>query len=51
VPRDPTEYSFVGCTVAPGFDFQDFELAERRELVGWYPEYAPIIERLTRSRD
>jgi predicted cupin superfamily sugar epimerase len=49
-PGPDTEYSFVGCTVAPGFDFQDFELADRRELVGWYPEYAQLIERLTTSR-
>ena len=48
-PGPDTEYSFVGCTVAPGFDFQDFELADRRELVGWYPEYSQIIERLTPS--
>jgi predicted cupin superfamily sugar epimerase len=48
-PGPESEYSLVGCTVAPGFDFQDFEMANRRELIGWFPEYAPVIERLTRT--
>jgi predicted cupin superfamily sugar epimerase len=42
------EYSFVGCTVAPGFDFEDFELAKAAELKSEYPEYADLIERLCR---
>ncbi|KAI8852361.1 RmlC-like cupin domain-containing protein [Chytridium lagenaria] len=25
-------YSFVGCTVAPGFEFADFEMAERGKM-------------------
>jgi len=43
------EYSFVGCTVAPGFDFADFELAEAAELKSEYPEYSSLIERLCRQ--
>lgn len=43
------EYSFVGCTVAPGFDFADFELARAEELKSEYPEYASLIERLCRQ--
>jgi predicted cupin superfamily sugar epimerase len=31
---DPTGFSLVGCTVAPGFDFADFELANRATLIG-----------------
>jgi uncharacterized protein len=31
-PADSSPYSFVGCTVAPGFDFADFELADIEEL-------------------
>ena len=38
----------VGCTVSPGFDFEDFELAAREHLMASYPEYADIIEQLTR---
>ncbi len=48
VPAAGTDFSFVGCTVAPGFDFADFELAERNELINEYPQHAGIIEQLTR---
>ncbi|QDV32837.1 cupin domain-containing protein [Tautonia plasticadhaerens] len=44
----PGEYALVGCTVAPGFDFADFELADRDELTRRYPEHAGVIARLTR---
>ena len=47
-PANAEGYSFVGCTVAPGFDFAGFELAEREELVQLYPEHALIIKELTR---
>jgi len=43
------EYSFVGCTVAPGFDFKDFELAKAAELKSEYPKSASLIERLCRQ--
>jgi predicted cupin superfamily sugar epimerase len=43
----PRSYTLVGCTVAPGFDFADFELAERRQLLAKYPRQAAVIERLT----
>ncbi len=39
----------VGCTVASGFDFEDFELGKRGELVGRYPLRREVIERLTRG--
>ncbi len=42
-------WSLVGCTVAPGFDFQDFELADRNELCAQFPSHASLITRLTRS--
>jgi predicted cupin superfamily sugar epimerase len=42
------EYSFVGCTVAPGFDFTDFELADKNALMSLYPEQRALIERLCR---
>lgn len=43
------DYSLVGCTVAPGFDFSDFELAARDELVKVYPQHKYIINKLTRN--
>ena len=48
VPAAESEYALVGCTVAPGFDFADFELAEREALTAQYPEHAAVIGRLTR---
>jgi predicted cupin superfamily sugar epimerase len=42
------EFSFVGCTVSPGFDFQDFELAKADQLSKKYPQHADIIQRLCR---
>lgn len=41
-------YSLVGCTVAPGFDFRDFEMASRVELLGEFPGLASVIEEMTR---
>ncbi len=46
---DNQPYSLVGCTVAPGFDFADFEMAERDSLIAAFPQHSAIIERLTRS--
>ncbi len=41
-------YSLVGCTVAPGFDFKDFEMADRSKLTQEFPQYKDLIESLTR---
>src|SRR3989338_9673532 len=32
-PNPQTQFSFVGCTVAPGFDFSDFEMGKRNDLL------------------
>ena len=40
-------FTFVGCTVSPGFDFQDFELGSRARLLKEYPNARDIIMRLT----
>ena len=40
-------YSLVGCTVSPGFCFEDFELKSRQELISLFPEQKEIISRLT----
>jgi predicted cupin superfamily sugar epimerase len=42
-----SEYALVGCTVAPGFDFADFEMGGREELLSQYPQAKSVIERLT----
>ena len=46
---DGKAFALVGCTVAPGFDFEDFELAERDKLVGLYPQHRDVITKLTRA--
>jgi predicted cupin superfamily sugar epimerase len=43
---DPNGYALVGCTVAPGFDFSDFEMSDRAKLLEAYPQHREIIERL-----
>lgn len=40
-------YSLVGCTVAPGFDFADFEMPRRLELLQLFPQYLEVIYSLT----
>lgn len=47
--KDGMSFALVGCTVAPGFDFEDFELAKRQDLVKTYPQHRGLIERLTRK--
>ena len=42
-------HCLVGCTVAPGFDFADFELAQGPELAARYPGAAARIARMSRS--
>lgn len=44
----PGSFSLVGCSVAPGFDFADFELAKRESLTTQFPQHQGIIRRLTR---
>ncbi|HXU33988.1 MAG TPA: cupin domain-containing protein [Thermoanaerobaculia bacterium] len=44
---EPDSYALVSCTVAPGFDYADFELGERGTLVAEYSEHRELIERLT----
>jgi predicted cupin superfamily sugar epimerase len=42
-------FSLVGCTVYPGFDFNDFELANRQSLSELFPQHKKIITELTRE--
>ncbi len=41
-------FSLAGCTVSPGFHFDDFELAERVKLLKEYPQHKSIIMQMTR---
>ncbi|MEO7308762.1 MAG: cupin domain-containing protein [Chitinophagaceae bacterium] len=48
-PAPDTSYSLVGCTVAPGFDFEDFEMADGTKLTAKYPSHAGLIAELCRT--
>lgn len=41
-------FSLAGCTVSPGFDFEDFEMADRFKLATQFPEHANLIGEMTR---
>lgn len=41
------KWVLLGCTVAPGFDYADFEAARRAELLRAYPDQATLITALT----
>lgn len=45
---DKENYTLSSCTVAPGFDFQDFEMGERKQLVDEFPMHEDIINKLTK---
>ena len=45
---DKNSFTLVGCTVAPGFEFADFELASRKQLIDLYPVHTDLISGLTR---
>jgi uncharacterized protein len=47
--NDPACYALVGCDVAPGFDFEDFEIGSRAQLLSAFPQHAQLIGRLTRD--
>jgi uncharacterized protein len=43
---DPAGAALVGCTVAPGFEFSEFEMAQRGALEARYPQHRELIARL-----
>ncbi|GAB4218449.1 MAG: cupin domain-containing protein [Synechococcales cyanobacterium] len=45
----PGGYSLIGCTVSPGFEFADFAVPSRDQLLAIYPQHQAIIWQLTRS--
>ena len=47
--KDNAEYSLLGCTVSPGFDFADFILPNTTEMTKMFPQHAGIIGELTRD--
>ena len=47
-PAPDSSFSLAGCTVAPGFDFADFEIASKASLLDSFPQHKSIIEKLAR---
>jgi len=45
--RQGGKFALMGCTVAPGFDFADYERGERETLLRQYPVAAEFVNRLT----
>jgi hypothetical protein len=43
------DFILVGCTVSPGFEFEDFELADRSALSSAYPNHTTLIGRFTKG--
>jgi hypothetical protein len=46
-PEPGAGFCFVGCTVAPGFDFDDFDLGPRATLLARFPDAKETILKLT----
>lgn len=46
---DKSSFCLVGCTVAPGFDYQDFKLGDRKNLIAQYLQHKDIIEKFSRK--
>lgn len=44
---EPNSYCLAGCTVAPGFHFDDFEMGDRKKLLELFPQHKSVIELLT----
>lgn len=46
-PAEGVEFTLVGCTVSPGFEFDDFELGDRATLLEMFPDHASLVRELT----
>jgi predicted cupin superfamily sugar epimerase len=46
-PVDDKGFSLCGCTVSPGFDFEDFEMGDKQQLLTQFPQHKKWIEQLS----
>lgn len=46
--KEGGEFSLAGCTVAPGFDFGDFEMGEKEKLISQFKQHKELIYTMTR---
>lgn len=49
IENNSPDFSVVGCMVTPGFDFNDFEMAKREDLLETFPNDKNIILEFTRE--
>jgi predicted cupin superfamily sugar epimerase len=42
------KYALLGTTMAPGFEYEDYETGQRQDLITGYPELSQLITSLTR---
>ena len=47
---EPDSFCLVSCVVSPGFDYRDFALFSKQELLQLYPQQEEIIERLNGAK-
>jgi predicted cupin superfamily sugar epimerase len=45
--QDKASFALVGCTVSPGFEYSDFELCKKQELIEKFSAHKELIERLS----
>ena len=45
--KEGGEFAFMGCTVSPGFEPQDYQQGQREELIKRYPQQKDLITKLT----
>jgi uncharacterized protein len=48
--KNKHSFGLIGCTVSPGFEFEDFELLSRATLVRKFPERVDLINRLSKAK-
>ncbi len=49
--NDKNSYSLIGCAVGPGFEFQDFTLGKREDLIKQFPQHEALILRYTHEQE
>lgn len=48
--NDKSSFSLIGCSVAPGFDFNDFELGVEDELIQQFPDHKDLIKKFSHKQ-
>lgn len=46
---DKNSFGLIGCTVSPGFDFNDFEFGQEAILLNSFPDHIELIKRFCKK--